>query len=226
MTPTGSGRFPRLGWFVTLCVRTSWSRFGSCPSIRYSHTEYRRNWGSSRRTRHGRPSRWCPARASDRLRTSTGPVHRGPVEPVLAQLRRGHPARTVLQPRQPVQLAIDQTQFTEPARGHQHPTLQRAHRLVVGGHRPGQRPAQPLHVSTQGRQPAVQLLAQVEHLTGVLAQRLLLPGVLRRPQQRDERGRRRDVHTPGHGLLQQPRVAVHRPRPDRRPPDEAHHQHP
>src|SRR5579859_7985520 len=44
------------------------------------------------------------------------------------------------------QLGVGQAEAGQPARAHQHPALQRPDRLVVGGHRGGERPAQPVHV--------------------------------------------------------------------------------
>ena len=75
----------------------------------------------------------------------------------------------------------------EPAGRDQHAVLQGADRPVVGAHRAGQGPAEPVEVTAHRGQPVVQVAAQRVDLPGVVGQRLLGPGVGDRAQQRDQR---------------------------------------
>ena len=108
------------------------------------------------------------------------------------------------------ELRVHDAEFVQPPGADQHPALQRTHRLVVGRNGRGQRPAQPVHVPSQAGDPVVKLAAEVKDGAGVFRQRLLLPGVLRRAQHRDQRGGSGDVHPAGERVLQQPGVAFQR----------------
>ena len=70
----------------------------------------------------------------------------------------------------------------------------------------------------------VKLPPGLEDRPGVLRQRLLLPGVLRGAQQRDQGRRGGDVHPAGHGMLQQARIVLKRRGKERFTRDEQHHE--
>jgi hypothetical protein len=63
-----------------------------------------------------------------------------------------------------------------------------------------------VHVPAEAAQPAVELLAQLEHLSGVRGERLLLPGVGNGAQHCHQRCRRRDEDAFAHCVLEQRRV--------------------